>query len=74
MPNEIKTIYKVVAWDVVANKPVEFNIMLTKTYEDALKFAKHLHTDVKDYFKDVKLITETYELKKRETLEFKEVK
>ena len=73
MPNETKTIYKVQAWDIKDDRLVEINQNLTRTYKDAFKLAQNLDENLKDYFKDIKIITETYELKSREVLEFKEV-
>lgn len=74
MTNETKTIYKVQAWDIKDDRLVEINQNLTRTYKDAFKLAQNLDENLKDYFKDIKIITETYELKSREVLEFKEVK
>lgn len=69
---KLKTIYVVQAYDINAKKVVIFNRMLTTTQDEAFKFAKHLRDELKHYYKDIKLITETYELKKKEVLEFKE--
>ena len=72
MPKEIKTIYLVQAWDIQQNKLVEFNHMLTSSPVGALNFAEHLNAELKEYYKDIKIITETYELKKRIVEEVKE--
>lgn len=72
MPKETKTIYIVRAYDIKDDRIVEINHNLTKTKDDAFKLAKNLDENLKEYFKDIKIITETYELKKRETFEFKE--
>ena len=72
MLKKSKTIYIVQAWDIKENKLAQFNPLLTKTYDEALKFAKHLNNDVKEYYKDIMVITETYELKKRIVEEVKD--
>ena len=60
-----KVDYRVQAYDMWDEKIITFNRMLTPTYEEAIKFAKHLKKDLSNAYKDIKVITEKYELLER---------
>ena len=64
-----KVDYRVQAYDMWDEKIITFNRMLTPTYEEAIKFAKHLKKDLSNAYKDIKVITEKYELLERKEKE-----
>lgn len=61
-----KTIYLVKAYDKTTDKIVTFNQMMCDTLDNTLKLAKHLHNDCSEWYSNVVVITEVYELKNRD--------
>lgn len=60
-----KVEYRVQAYDMFDERVITFNRMLTPTYEESIKFAKHLKKNLSNAYKDIKVITEKYELLER---------
>ena len=54
-------VYEVKALDKIDGKVVTFNHNLTKTLDDAIAFAKHLHEDCSDGYTDISLTITEYE-------------